>query len=254
MTQDNDNQDRRLWLSTAQVTGSALAAMSGALVASLAGTTGTVIGAAVGSVIATVGATMYTESLRRTGAAAKKTAAVVRHRGALITGAVPRTAADEQPQHRADPGGPDLDERSREDGEPDEDGSRKGRWDLPWGKVAIASLAVMVAGLAGITAVEALTGEPVSSMLGADDGTGHHRGPRRRRRLLREGGARAERRTPPRPRSPSPRRSPRRSPPRSPRHRRRRRLRTRRATPPRHPTSPRARNPPRRTVRVGLPT
>ena len=108
MTQDNDNQDRRLWLSTAQVTGSALAAMSGALVASLAGTTGTVIGAAVGSVIATVGATMYTESLRRTGAAAKKTAAVVRHRGALITGAVPRTAADEQPQHRADPGAPDL--------------------------------------------------------------------------------------------------------------------------------------------------
>ena len=172
MTQDNDKQERRLWLSTAQVTGSALAAMSGALVASLAGTTGTVIGAAVGSVIATVGATMYTESLRRTGTAARKTAAVVRQRGALITGALPRRAADEQPKHRDDPGAPDRDEPTREDGEPDEDDSSKSRWDLPWGKVAIASLAVMLVGLAGITAVEAMTGEPVSSMLGADDGQG----------------------------------------------------------------------------------
>ena len=172
MTQDNDKQDRRLWLSTAQVTGSALAAMSGALVASLAGTTGTVIGAAVGSVIATVGATMYTESLRRTGTAAKKTAAVVRQRGALITGALPRRAADEQPKHREEPGTHDGDEPTREDGEPADDDSSKGRWDLPWGKVAIASLAVMLAGLAGITAVEAMTGEPVSSMLGADDGQG----------------------------------------------------------------------------------
>ena len=172
MTQDNDKQDRRLWLSTAQVTGSALAAMSGALVASLAGTTGTVIGAAVGSVIATVGATMYTESLRRTGTAAKKTAAVVRQRGALITGSLPRRAADEQPKHREDPGASDQAEPTREGGEHADDDSRKGRWDLPWGKVAIASLAVMVAGLGGITAVEAMTGEPVSSMLGADDGQG----------------------------------------------------------------------------------
>ena len=171
MTQDDDTQDRRLGLSTAQVVGSALAAMSGAVVASLAGTTGTVIGAAVCSVIATVGATMYTESLRRTGSAAKKTAAVVRQRGALITGALPRTAVDDQrppDAHRAAAAA----ERETDTAESGGEHRGEGRWDLPWGKVAIASLAVMVTGLAGITAVEAMTGEPVSSLVGADDGPG----------------------------------------------------------------------------------
>ena len=180
MTQDND-KERRLGLTTAQTIGSALAAMSGAIVASLAGTTGTVIGAAVASVIATVGATMYTESIRQTGYAAKKTAAVVRQRGALITGALPRTAADpepqHQPQHRGEPGAPDPETTSRsepahKDTQAEDEASQKGRWELPWGKVAIASLAVMLAGLGGITAVEAVTGEPVSSLLGAEDGQG----------------------------------------------------------------------------------
>lgn len=180
MTQDND-KERRLGLTTAQTIGSALAAMSGAMVASLAGTTGTVIGAAVASVIATVGATMYTESIRQTGHAAKKTAAVVRQRGALITGALPRTAAEpppqHQPQHRGEPGVPDpTPERSepahRDEKRPDQEDSDKSRWELPWGKVAIASVAVMFVGLAGITAVEAMTGEPVSSLVGADDGQG----------------------------------------------------------------------------------
>ena len=67
MTDDNDRKDRsRLGLSPAQVTGSALAAMSGAFLASWFGTTGTLVGAAVGSVVATVGAAIYTHSLRRT--------------------------------------------------------------------------------------------------------------------------------------------------------------------------------------------
>ena len=55
-----------LGLSPAQVAGSALAAVSGALLASFAGTTGTIIGTAIGSVVATVGAAIYTQSLRTT--------------------------------------------------------------------------------------------------------------------------------------------------------------------------------------------
>ena len=76
-----EHRERRLDLSPIQITGSALAAMSGAFFASWAGTTGTIVGAAVGSVIVTVGAATYTWSLQRTRDAVKRTAAQVRQSG-----------------------------------------------------------------------------------------------------------------------------------------------------------------------------
>jgi len=145
--------ERRLELSPAQVAGSALAAMSGAAVISWAGTAGTLIGAAAGSVIATVGAATYTYSLRRTRDAALRTAARVRQT-ALAANALPRTVAD----------GPLRDEETPEAHEPKPSLVR--RWDLPWGKLALVSLAVMIVGMAGITAIEAATGRPVSSYTG----------------------------------------------------------------------------------------
>ena len=164
---NEEHRERPLGLSTAQVAGSALAAMSGAVVASWAGTTGTIIGAAVASVIATIGAATYTWSLRRTSDAVRRTAAQVRQT-ALIGNSLPRTVAQ----------GP-----LRDDAEPTDRTSvlpaadRGRRWDLPWGKVLVASAAVMVTALAGITAIEALTGRPVSSYAGKDDsrGTTHGR-------------------------------------------------------------------------------
>ena len=72
---------RKFELSPAQVTGSALAAMTGAFLASYLGTAGTVIGAAVGSLIATVGTTAYTWWLRRTSEVVKRTATQVRETG-----------------------------------------------------------------------------------------------------------------------------------------------------------------------------
>jgi hypothetical protein len=141
MTQQDP--ERRLELSPAQVAGSALAAMSGAVFISWAGTAGTLIGAAAGSVIATVGSATYTWSLRRSRDAARRTAERVRQT-ALVGSARPRpVTVEEEPAPR--------------------------RWDLPWGKVALASLAVMVAGMAGITAVEAVTGRAVSSYTGGGD-------------------------------------------------------------------------------------
>jgi hypothetical protein len=167
MTQeDNDKKPRTLGLSPAQVAGSALAAMSVAFFASWAGTAGTIIGAAVGSVIATVGAATYTWSLQRTSAAARRTAELVRQR-ALATSAFPRPA-QRPPSH--DGGPPEVSE-DLSDEEPTVEPQPR-RWDLPWVKVALASLAVMVAGMAGITAVEAVTGKPIASLLGRDDGTG----------------------------------------------------------------------------------
>ena len=194
MTHDNDRNDRTLGLSTAQVIGSALAAMSGAFSASFLGTTGTLIGAAVGSVIATVGAAIYTHSLQRTGQVVKRTAVVVKQ-GALLTGAVPRPdpgmVASEAPvrdPNAPDPGdastdGPRDEPRVDSDAEPGEplhrdDGAGffarffAGSRDLPWVKVALASMAVLVAALGGITAVEAITGKPISSLLGGDRGDG----------------------------------------------------------------------------------
>src|SRR5689334_14446601 len=93
-------EERKIGLSPAQVAGSALAAVSGALLASFAGTTGTIIGTAIGSVVATVGAALYTWSLRRTSAAVRRTAAQVRQT-ALTTGALPRPVV---PHLRRTPG------------------------------------------------------------------------------------------------------------------------------------------------------
>ena len=132
-----EHRGRKLELSTTQITGSALAAMSGAFFASWAGTTGTIVGAAVGSVIVTVGAATYTWSLQRTRDAVKRTAAQVR-----LSGRMPA----ERPERQAG--------------------------NLPWGKVALTSVAVMALGLGGITAIEAATGKPVSSYTGSSDSTG----------------------------------------------------------------------------------
>jgi len=165
MTKDNSTHDRSLGLTPAQVVGSALAAMSGAFLASWLGTTGTLVGAAVGSVVATIGAAIYTHSLRRTAEAVKRTAVQARH-GVLLTGAVPRP--DPNAPRRGEPVAP-----TRAEVEPTE---RRGRLatllDLPWLKVTLASLAVLVAALGGVTAVEGITGKPIASLLGQDDGTG----------------------------------------------------------------------------------
>jgi hypothetical protein len=174
MTKDNQIKDRSLGLSAAQVTGSALAAMSGAFFVSWAGTAGTLIGAAVGSVIATVGAATYTWSLRRTSDAAKRTAALVKER-ALVTGALPRSVAQGPLREDGnDRSGQLLDDERPPPAleEPAEIETGRRRWDLPWAKVALVSLAVMVAGMGGITAIEAVTGKPIASLLGKDDGTG----------------------------------------------------------------------------------
>jgi hypothetical protein len=176
---EHEKDERPLGLSAAQVAGSALAAVSGAILASTAGVTGTVIGAAVASVVATVGAAIYTWSLRRTTVAVRKTAAQVRQ-AALVSGPLPRTvvqgplrtikgraAAKSSKQDGSDREDPEAVDKSAED--PDED-----TWwrSIPWGKVLIASLAITVVALAGITVVEALTGKPISNVTGGGDSQG----------------------------------------------------------------------------------
>ncbi len=67
MKQEMTSPDRRPQISLAQVAGSALAAVSAAVVASFLGVGGTVLGAAIGSMVATVGGAVYAHSFRRAG-------------------------------------------------------------------------------------------------------------------------------------------------------------------------------------------
>lgn len=165
-----DTKERTLGLSPAQVAGSALAAVTAAVLASFAGAAGTIIGAAFGSIVATVGAAAYTWWLRRTSEAVRRTAIQVRAtRGR--TGALPRRVSD-------GPLRPGRRSRRSEDVVADpEDGTGSadaitGPRNLSWRKMALATLTVLVTTLGGITAVEAITGRPLSALLGNNDSSG----------------------------------------------------------------------------------
>jgi hypothetical protein len=178
----HDKDDRMLGLSPAQVAGSALAAVSGALLASFAGTTGTIIGTAVGSVVATVGGAVYTWSLKRSSAAVLRTAAQVRQT-ALLTGPLPRTVVQGPMRSEDDreDGTPEAAAGSTPDGAADESAEAavdsaaaedRARRSIPWGKALLASLAVTGVALGGITVFEAVTGQPISSLIGRGDSQG----------------------------------------------------------------------------------
>ena len=179
--------ERKLDLTPTQVTGSALAAMSGAFFASWAGTTGTIIGAALGSVIVTVGAATYTWSLQRTRDAVRRTAAQVRQQ-ALTANAQPQRVADGPLREPETPApadtsayaflyaGPTTSSATTAatraaPAQPSAAARPRRRWDLaglPWPRLLLASAAVTVATLLGITAIEAVAGRPVSSFTGGD--------------------------------------------------------------------------------------
>ena len=189
MTDEKD--DSKLSISTVQVVASALAAMSVAFLTSWAGTTGTIIGAFLGSIIATVGTAAYSYSLRRTSAVVKQTAAQVRHT-ALMTQTLPRTVgrgprrrtptssgpapdpANEPANEPADdPVHDPVDDPAAEQPEDGETAAAPGRWDaFPWKKTLLATAAVLLLCVLGITTLEAVTGRSMASLSGHDDSRG----------------------------------------------------------------------------------
>ena len=154
-------------VSVVQVLGSALAAVSSAVLLSTVGVAGTLIGAAVGSVIATVGGAVYAYSLdvsRRRVAAAAQLAAAAR----LRRGEAPnqRLATQELPAAEA----------PAQDPVPGPSGQGRPRWrealaNLNWKRVAVASLGVFLATMAIIVAFELAAGRPVSTFTGGTDST-----------------------------------------------------------------------------------
>jgi hypothetical protein len=167
----DEKDDRMLGLSPAQVVGSALAAVSGALLASFAGTTGTIIGTAVGSIVATVGGAVYTWSLKRSSDAVRRTAAQVRQ-AALLAGPLPRTVAQGPMRPEGDSAGEEGNGAQETPSEAAQAEKERSRRSIPWGKALLASLAVTAVALGGITTFEAVTGQPISSLLGRDDSKG----------------------------------------------------------------------------------
>jgi hypothetical protein len=135
-----------LGLSFAQVTGSALAAVSGAVLAAWLGVTGTLIGAAVGSVIGTVGSATYTYSLQRGRDVVVAGRNGVKPAGPTAAGApVPTRPARRATELRA-------------------------TWrDWPWKRLTAAAAAALVLGIGTLTVLELVAGEPVSSIAGGDD-------------------------------------------------------------------------------------
>ncbi len=181
-------EERKLSISTTQVIASALAAMSVAFLTSWLGTKGTILGAFLGSVIATVGTAAYSWSLHRTSAAVKHTAAQVRQT-ALQSNSLPRTvaqgplrkpsaASDEADAQGlpSDPAETDEEtsvltpaEQAAAEAEVDPD-APTGRWDgFPWKKTLLATGAVLALSILGITVLEVVTGQSMSSLSGNDD-------------------------------------------------------------------------------------
>lgn len=176
---DDDESPRKLELSPTQIAASALAAVSAAFFASWAGTAGTLVGAALGSVIATVGAATYSYSLKRTSEIARRTAAQVRD-GALIPPPVRIRRGETSVMPPVDADGAPASGTTAEEGLAADDDATGPWWrrldprgkDLPWGRIALASAAVMLVTMVALTTIEGLTGRSVSDTVRGNDSHG----------------------------------------------------------------------------------
>jgi hypothetical protein len=143
----DDKPKQLLGLSGTQTIGSALAAVTSALVGSFLGVAGTLIGAALGSVVATVGAALYARTLSSAATVAMKKIPQ-RGRGGLPAdgGQVLAGSAPAESEPRA---------------------KRVGRKLTPktWIKIGAVSAAAFVIAMVGVTAVEFGTNQPISSLV-----------------------------------------------------------------------------------------
>ncbi|WP_143111423.1 hypothetical protein [Arthrobacter sp. ov118] len=156
----DDKPKQFLGLSGTQTIGSALAAVTSALVGSFLGVAGTLIGAALGSVVATVGAALYARTLSSAATVAMKKIPQ-RGRGGLPAddGQVLAASAPAESEPRA--------KRVRRQF------TRK-----TWIRVGAVSAAAFVIAMVGVTAVEFGTNQPISSLVsstsGIDGGAAEH--------------------------------------------------------------------------------
>lgn len=159
----DDKPKQLLGLSGTQTIGSALAAVTSALVGSFLGVAGTLIGAALGSIVATVGAALYARTLSSAATVALRTIPQ-RRTGGL----------------RADDGEVEVLVASAptESDEPRAKRVWKKFTPKTWIKLGAVSAAAFVIAMIGVTAVEFGTNRPISSLVSSTSGidgdaTGH---------------------------------------------------------------------------------
>lgn len=163
MPADSANEDKPkqlLGLSGTQTIGSALAAVTSALVGSFLGVAGTLIGAALGSIVATVGAALYARTLSSAANVALRKIPQ-RRRGGLPADDGDVLAASAP----AESDGPRA--------------KRLKRQVTPktWIKLGAVSAAAFVIAMVGVTAVEFGTNKPISSLVSSTSSTDGATGP-----------------------------------------------------------------------------
>ncbi|MCX4746449.1 hypothetical protein OG455_13100 [Kitasatospora sp. NBC_01287] len=162
MPDEKQRATRRIDLSLAQVSASALAAVVGAVLASELGVYGTIIGAAVVSVGATTGGAIFQHLFRRTGEQLRE--ATDRSPGRAVNGLrqVPLTDTAPLPATwQAEPGG-----------EWNDSGVFRARRRRGWKTYAALSALVFVLAMAPILVVELATGQTVHALTTGQDGGG----------------------------------------------------------------------------------
>jgi hypothetical protein len=151
MPADSANDDKPkqlLGLSGTQTIGSALAAVTSALVGSFLGVAGTLIGAALGSIVATVGAALYARTLSSAATVAMKK--------------IPQRRMIGLP---ADDGEVLVASAPAENDEPRAKRVWKKFTPKTWIKVGAVSAAAFVIAMVGVTAIEFGTNQPISSLV-----------------------------------------------------------------------------------------
>ena len=162
-----EQQHERVAINWFQVSGSALAAVSSAVLLSTVGVAGTIIGAAVGSVVVTAGGSIYSHYLeisrnRVATAQSVARARMTRSRSARL---------DAQQRKRAD----DELRRAEQQLADAEDETVKPSWrellaGLRWRRIAAGAAAIFVLAMLIIVTFEMVTGRAVSTYTGGTDG------------------------------------------------------------------------------------
>lgn len=155
---------KRLEISWIGSVGSALGAVTSAVVLSTLGVGGTIIGAALGSLVITVGGSIYSQSLQRTKDHVGERVNVGRPK--------PRPSNGAQPPHAtardAGPVGTSVDEVDK----PSKDAGRGILQRLPWKHIIGVTVALFAITMALILVFELSAGRKVSSFTGGTSGTG----------------------------------------------------------------------------------
>ncbi|MBP2386074.1 hypothetical protein [Paeniglutamicibacter kerguelensis] len=164
-----DKPKLSLGLSGTQTIGSAMAAVTSALVGSFLGVAGTLLGAALGSIVATVGGALYSRTLKSATDVAKVRIPRRNRRGLTADGADDGEANTGETMAASAP--------AEVAGATDDQPARAGKKLTPktWIKIASVSVGAFAIAMVGITAVEFGTQQPISSLVstttGIDTGT-----------------------------------------------------------------------------------